>query len=200
MSTALGGRSKAGGTFSTAVGWANNASGLDSFAAGNKSTASGASSAAIGDNAQATGDLGVAIGARASATGTNSVALGADSVAADSDTVSVGSSRAQRRITNVADGIAPSDAATFGQLQLGFDTERRRANRGAAAAMAVAGLPQAFAPGKGLIGVAIGTWRGETAFAVGASKVFGDRIVFKSGASFDSHGSGGFNAGIGWQF
>jgi autotransporter adhesin len=67
--------------------------------------------------------------------------------------------------------------------------------------MAVAGLPQAFRPGKGLVGMAIGAWGGQTAFAFGASKIFGDgRTVFKAGASFDSRGSGGANAGIGWQF
>jgi autotransporter adhesin len=204
---ALGGRNKAGGTFSTAVGWANTAGGLDAFAGGNKSVASGVSTVAIGDVAQATGDLSVAIGARATAAGANSVALGADSVAADPNTVSVGSATAQRRITNVAAGTGANDVATFGQLQSAFGdfdqrltTLSKRADTGTAAAMAIAGLPQAFAPGKGMVGVAIGTWRGEEAFALGASKVFGDSAVFKAGAAFDSHGTGGVNAGVGWQF
>jgi autotransporter adhesin len=162
---------------------------------------------ALGDAATASGNQSVALGAGASATATNSVALGSGSVASEANTVSVGSATAQRRITNVADGTAASDAATFGQLQsafgtlaAGLDIVSRRADSGTAAAMAIAGLPQAFAPGKGLIGVAIGTWRGEAAYAVGASKVFGDNVVFKAGASFDSHGSGGVNAGVGWQF
>ncbi len=85
-------------------------------------------------------------------------------------------------------------------MRAGLDTVGRRGDAGSAAAMAVAGLPQAFAPGKGLIGVAVGSWRGQEAFAVGASKVFGEDTVFKAGAAFDSHGDGGFNAGIGWQF
>ena len=193
------------------MGWANTASGLDAFAGGNKSVASGASSVALGDAAQATGDLSTAIGAQARATGANSVALGSGSVATDANTVSVGSSTQQRRITNVMDGIAPSDVATVGQLN-GLDGRlnvlngrlnavTHRADAGAAAAMAVAGLPQAFRPGKGMIGVAIGHWRGETAFAIGASKVFDDgHTVFRAGATFDHRGSGSANAGIGWQF
>jgi trimeric autotransporter adhesin len=204
---ALGGRNRASATFSTAVGWANTASGLDAFAAGNKSVASGTSTVAVGDVAQATGNLSVAIGAGATASGANSVALGAGSVAADANTVSVGSATIQRRITNVAAGSGATDAVNFGQMQAGFDTLNDRialvgnqAETGTAVAVAIAGLPQAYAPGKGMISVAIGTWRGQEAFAVGASKVFRDNFVVKAGASFDSHGEGGGNAGVGWQF
>ena len=109
--------------------------------------------------------------------------------------------------------MGATDAATVGQLQSGLSGLSGRidglggqvnrlshdADAGTAGAMAAAGLPQAFAPGKGMVAVAVGTWRGETAFAVGASKVF-DRQVFKAGASFDSRGNGGVNAGVGWQF
>ena len=201
MSTALGGRSKADAQFSTAVGWANTASGVNSFAGGNKSVSSGASSVALGDQAQATAD--------------NSVALGSGSVAGEANTVSVGSAANPRRVTNVAAGTTTSDAATFGQLQAGlgavagqfadFDqrlsTVARRADAGTAGAMAIAGLPQAFTPGKGMVGLAVGTWRGTSAFAFGASKAFDDgHAVFKAGAAFDSRGSGGVNAGVGWQF
>ena len=167
QSTALGGRNKATATFSTAVGWANTASGLDSFAGGAKSVASGASSMALGDAAQASANQAVALGAGASATAANSVALGSGSVASEADTVSVGASGATRRITNVADGTAFTDAATYGQLLTGLDAVSRRGDAGSAGAMAVAGLPQAVTPGKGLVGVAIGSWRGEAAFAVG---------------------------------
>ena len=139
------------------------------------------------------------------------MALGSGSVATEANTVSVGSDASQRRITNVAAGTAATDAATFGQLSAvssrvdAFDNRLNsissRANAGAAAAMAVAGLPQAFRPGAGLVGVAIGSWQSETAFALGASKVFDNgHTIFKAGATFDGRGSGGANAGIGWQF
>ena len=199
-SQALGGRDVASALFSSAVGWANTASGVDSFAGGNKSFASGASSVALGDVAQAIGDFSVAIGNHATAQGAGSVALGSNSVATGPNTVSVGSATLQRRITNLAPGVAPTDAATVSQLGAGFGDLARRADSGSAAAMAIAGLPQAFTPGKGMVGVAVGSWRGEQAFAFGASKAFGDKVVFKAGASFDTQGDGGFNAGVGWQF
>jgi autotransporter adhesin len=207
MSTALGGRSKADGQFSTAVGWANTASGVNSFAGGNKSVANGASSVALGDVAVATGDNSVAIGHGASAQAANSVALGSGSVTTDPDTVSVGSDTVQRRITNVAAGTGVNDVATFGQLQSGLasisqrvDAINRDADAGTAAALAAASLPQAFTPGKGMVGIAVGNWRSETAFAVGASKVFETGLAFKASASFDGRGSNGVAAGVGWQF
>ncbi|HLY81166.1 MAG TPA: YadA-like family protein, partial [Caulobacteraceae bacterium] len=160
----------------------------------------GASSVALGDVAQATGDFGVAVGNHATAQGVGSVAIGSNSIATDPNTVSVGSATLQRRITNLAPGVAPTDAATVGQLGAGFGDLARLADSGSAAAMAIAGLPQAFTPGKGMVGVAVGSWRGQQAFAVGASKVLSDKLLFKAGASFDTQGDGGFNAGVGWQF
>ena len=58
----------------------------------------------------------VAIGGAATASAANSVALGEGSVADVADTVSVGNSTLKRKIVNVADGSANSDAATVGQL------------------------------------------------------------------------------------
>ncbi|HEX2352549.1 MAG TPA: hypothetical protein VHJ16_07200, partial [Xanthobacteraceae bacterium] len=46
------------------------------------------------------------------AAATNSVAVGQGSVASAPNTVSVGAPGGERRITNVAPGVAPSDAAT----------------------------------------------------------------------------------------
>ena len=47
----------------------------------------------------------------------NSVVLGADSSSGGSNTVSVGSSSNKRKIVNVADGTADTDAATLGQVK-----------------------------------------------------------------------------------
>ncbi len=58
----------------------------------------------------------VAIGGAATASAANSVALGEGSVADVADTVSVGNATLKRKIVNVADGSANSDAATVGQL------------------------------------------------------------------------------------
>lgn len=63
-------------------------------------------------------DNGLALGANSlvKGTATNSVALGVGSVADEANTVSVGSDTVKRRLTNLADGTQPSDAATYSQL------------------------------------------------------------------------------------
>lgn len=58
----------------------------------------------------------IAIGDGSEATADNSIALGYNSVASEAYTVSVGGSGTTRRIVNVADGTADSDAVTLGQL------------------------------------------------------------------------------------
>ncbi|RIV89166.1 YadA family autotransporter adhesin [Aurantiacibacter zhengii] len=131
---------------------------------------------------------------------------------------------------NLAAGTAATDAVNLGQLQAGmadvladsisytdqqfgllsaqisdvaFDLEefREEAFAGTAGAMAVAGIPQTMEPGRSMFGGAIGHYRGETAFAIGASTTFNEgRGVLKAGATVDTHGEGGFSAGAGISF
>jgi autotransporter adhesin len=82
-----------------------------SVAIGNFADASGADAVAVGDQSTATGSRAVALGYQAAATHANSVALGANSVTSAANTVSVGSAGNERRITNVAAPIDPTDAA-----------------------------------------------------------------------------------------
>jgi autotransporter adhesin len=91
------------GTNSMGGGAGADASGDNSVALGNDATASGADSTAVGQGAQATGD--------------NSVAIGTGSVADQDNTVSVGSKGNERRVTNVAAGVNPTDAVNVSQLQ-----------------------------------------------------------------------------------
>lgn len=83
------------------------------------------------------------------------MALGAGSIASQANTVSVGSSGNERRVTNVAAGISPTDAVNVGQLnsvatglqsQIGglttqIDGVDRRLRDGVALAMAAGGVP-----------------------------------------------------------
>ena len=80
-------------------------------------TSAGVGGTAVGAFTKADGEGSTAVGAQASASADNSVALGSGSVADEENTVSVGSSGNERRITNVANGVNASDAATFGQVQ-----------------------------------------------------------------------------------
>lgn len=78
--------------------------------------ASGTESVAIGGNSLATAAHALAIGAGATAAYANSTALGVNAVTDAANTLSVGSRGAEVRITNVANGINPTDAATVDQL------------------------------------------------------------------------------------
>jgi trimeric autotransporter adhesin len=62
---------------------------------------------AVGGNAVAHATCSVAIGPSAQATATNAVALGSGSIANVADTVSIGSVGSERKLLNLASGIAP---------------------------------------------------------------------------------------------
>lgn len=80
--------------------------------------AQGAHATAVGETAIASGSESLAIGhnATTSTTATNSIALGASSQANEANVVSVGSDTVKRRVTNLAEGVSATDAATVGQI------------------------------------------------------------------------------------
>ncbi len=104
------------GLYAMAFGDTAKASAARAVAIGVEAKATAERAVAFGDNASATAKRAVALGVGASATASSAVALGSSSVADEDDTVSVGSWSLKRKIVNVADGTASSDAATWGQL------------------------------------------------------------------------------------
>ncbi len=127
------------------------------------------------------------------------------------------------QLHNVAAGTAPTDAVNVAQLNAGMNdavaransytdsrimmleydlgNARRDANAGTAGALAAAGLPQAYEPGKGMIAGGVGYYDGQTAFAIGGSRVSDDgRIIVKAGATYNTRGRAGANVGVGYQF
>jgi autotransporter adhesin len=162
----------AAGNDAHAVGFGAMATGDRSTGLGTRASASGLSSVAVGDSAQATASLSTAIGANATATAANSVALGAGSIASAPNTVSVGAPGAERRITNVAPGISPTDAVNVSQLtglsnQIG--SLQQEARRGIAAAVAAGGYLTPSAPGRTTVQVTSGFFHGETAVGITAA-------------------------------
>ena len=120
-----------------------------------------------------------------------------------------------RRITGVANGQADNDAVNMGQLnslgqgmsnQVGrldgrINKVENRANAGVAAALATAGLPQAYLPGKSMFSLGGGTWNGETGYAMGLSTVSDNgKWVLKGTASSSSRGDYGGSVGVGYQW
>ena len=121
---ALGRESEASGSGSIAVGYQAKSNNYWSIAIGyqvNQNTTAGLYSVAIGSTSKAAGEGAVAIGDSTKAEALNSVAIGKGSKATEANTISVGSGDSSkvygfRRIVNVADGTANTDAATYGQL------------------------------------------------------------------------------------
>ena len=120
-----------------------------------------------------------------------------------------------KTITGVADGIEVKDAVNFGQLnaldkrlgnsinELGYKINEVEddANAGISAAMAMSSLPQAYIPGKSMVGGGIATYNGQSAVAVGVSKVSDNgRWVIKANGTADTQGNAGGAIGAGFHF
>ena len=115
---AIGGGSHAQDKTDVAVGSGSTVHAGNSTSLGNNTSvaASADNAVAVGADSSVTGASGTAIGQGSSVTASNAVAIGAGSVADQDSTVSVGNANQQRRITQVADGVAATDAATVGQV------------------------------------------------------------------------------------
>ena len=157
-------------------------------------------------------------------------ALGANSVQYDAGATSVTFGNAGGMpitLRNVGAGTSTTDAVNVGQLQAGiqgavaqannytdtrlnaalagvdFDLRqvRRDLGAGTSAAMAAAALPQANEAGHTMVAIGGGTYRGQSAIAFGASTFLNDgHSILRIGATYDSRGYGGANAGFGYQF
>ena len=107
-------------------------------------------------------------------------------------------------IHNVAAGVAPTDAVNVSQLQgvagqIGKVADE--ADAGTAAAMAAAGLPQAYLPGKSMVAVSGSTYRGKQGYAVGFSAINdGGNWIVKGIATGNSKGKFGATIGAGYQW
>lgn len=191
---AIGGNSQATQSGSIAIGLNSASTGVNAIAIGTGAVATGSvavgaaasagnGGAAFGDGAVATGSNSAALGTNASATASNSVAIGSGSTNNVANTVSFGSAGNERRLTNVAAGINPTDAVNVGQLQstaAGFQSQigslqgeindnQREARRGIVAAVAVAPVLMPSAPGKTTVAVNTGFYHGETGVGIGIS-------------------------------
>jgi len=183
------------------------ASGADSLAAGRNALASGDSATAVGNNATASGAKSTALGNGAVATGANSVALGAGSVANEDNTVSVGSQGAERRITNVANGVNGTDAANMNQLwQMGnginanIDNVAKHAYAGVASAMAMPNLTP-MQPGHTVVAVGGGYFHGQSASGIGVTyRSDNGRWLLNGAASYDTMGDAGVRVQVGYEF
>ena len=145
----------------------------------------------------------------------SSVSLGAGADAPtlsvdDEGALNVGSKDANKpvRITNVAPGVKDGDVTNVAQLKgvaqnlnNRIDNVDGNARAGIAQAIATAGLAQAYLPGKSMMAIGGGTYRGEAGYAIGYSSISdtGNWVV-KGTASGNSRGHFGASTSVGYQW
>ena len=140
----------------------------------------------------------------------------------DETSVTLGGDKAVA-LHNLAPGTADTDAVNVAQLNgamgaaidaansytdqrvaaLSFDLGRvnRNVSAGVAGAMAMAGMPQPYEEGRSMFSLGAGTFQGQSAVAVGVSRIMGDgHTIVKLGATYNSRKHLGANVGIGYQF
>ncbi|WP_189615009.1 ESPR-type extended signal peptide-containing protein [Pigmentiphaga litoralis] len=216
--TAVGNGAVASGTNTASLGQGAVASGANASSFGQAAVASGANAVAVGNNAQAqaSGSMALGNGTQVASAATNSVAIGTSSVANRDNSVSVGGgATGDRQITNVRAGTQGTDAVNVQQLRdatSGFGDDlnnlrgdlrkyERNSYAGAASAMAVAGLPSAYQPGKSMASAAVSNYLGQSAVAIGVSTITDNgRWVYKFAGNVNSQGKLGAVVGAGYQF
>ncbi len=144
----------------------------------------------------------------------SSVSLGAGAdaptLSVDGDALNVGSKKDNNpvRITNVAPGVKEGDVTNVAQLKgvaqnlnNRIDNVDGNARAGIAQAIATAGLVQAYLPGKSMMAIGGGTYRGEAGYAIGYSSISdGGNWIIKGTASGNSRGHFGASASVGYQW
>ncbi|MFZ1418005.1 MAG: YadA-like family protein, partial [Burkholderiaceae bacterium] len=135
-----------------------------------------------------------------------------------SSTVSVtanGLDNGGNTITNVAAGVNDTDAVNVGQVNAALNTVNQSINNlgnkisevgkeskaGSASAIATANLPQSTIPGMGMTTVGLGTYDGQSAIAVGLSKMSDNgKWVIKASATTNTQGKVGAGVGVGFHW
>ena len=112
------------------------------------------------------------------------------------------------RIQNVAAGRADTDAVNVSQLkgavtQIGNHINKMDKNlrAGIAGAMAAGGLYHATLPGKSMVAAGAGTYKGESAVAVGYSRLSDNgKVGIKFSVNTNTRGDSGAAASVGYQW
>ena len=125
-----------------------------------------------------------------------------------------GISAGMQRVHNVAPGrISPTStdavngsqlyavASNIGNLNNKINKVGKRADAGTASALAAATIPQAYTPGKSLVGIAAGSYQGQNGLAVGMSRISDNgKIIIRLSGTANTQGKTGVAAGVGYQW
>ncbi|WP_410683939.1 YadA-like family protein [Avibacterium paragallinarum] len=122
--------------------------------------------------------------------------------------VSFGKEGEYRRLTNVAAGSADTDAVNVSQLKGVASNINQQLNNlsqnisgVAASSAAMANLPQAYLPGKSMVAVSTGYHKGQSAIALGVSRVADNgKLIIKASASHNTQNDFTGGIGVGYQW
>lgn len=112
------------------------------------------------------------------------------------------------QIHNVKAGEKDTDAVNVSQLRNNITNVNNRINKvqkeargGIAGANAAAGLPQVYIPGKSMVAASAGTFKGESALAVGYSRSSDNgKVILKLQGNANTQGDVGGSVGVGYQW
>lgn len=220
---AQGSYAKATGNYSTAMGAYTVASASLGVALGTNSRSTRESGRSTGVSGYVPEGTTISDEEKSSATWTST--MGEASVG-----YTIDGTEATRQVTHVAAGSQDTDAVNVAQLKAvnanvsadmqqldqrfenrfneqahqfnnRIDKVEKDAQAGIAMAIATAGLPQAYLPGKSMFAVGAGTYRGEQGYAMGVSHITDDgHWVLKATGSGNSQGHFGGSVGVGYQW
>ena len=89
----------------------------------------------------------------------------------------------------------------LGDLNNKINKVGKHADAGTASALAAANIPQAYTPGKSLVGIAAGNYQGQNGLAVGMSRISDNgKIIIRLSGTANSQGKTGVAAGVGYQW
>lgn len=220
---AQGSNAKATGNYSTAMGAYTDASASFGVALGTNSKSTRESGIRTGVSGYVPEGTTISDEEKSSATWTST--MGEASVG-----YTIDGNKGTRQVTHVAAGSQDTDAVNVAQLKAvnanvsadmqqldqrfenrfneqahqfnnRIDKVEKDAQAGIAMAIATAGLPQAYLPGKSMFAVGAGTYRGEQGYAMGVSHITDDgHWVLKATGSGNSQGHFGGSVGVGYQW
>ena len=105
------------------------------------------------------------------------------------------------QLHNAINNSVGNVAGAVENLQNRMGKLRNDSDAGTASALAAAGLPQAYLPGKSMIAVSGSTYRGQQGYAVGMSAISdGGNWIVKGTATGNSRGHFGATIGAGYQW
>ena len=108
--------------------------------------------------------------------------------------------RVEGKVDNLSQ-VINNHAGEFNRLDRKVNKYGKEARAGIAGANAAAGLPQVYIPGKSMVAASAGTYKGQSALAVGYSRASDNgRLILKLQGNANTRGDVGGSVGVGYQW